>query len=187
MDKCVMYRWDEPRPGYKWPVTVARPISASANKVWGVISMPGNLELCHPFCAQNPVVEWPGEGARDEVHYLSGWVYERKFCQWRDGVGYDLEIGRSGGGMSFVSWRITPLDSHNCILRITVFPHILQNTHLAIRWLPHLLYIGPKLRSYLSSVTRGFEWYVTRGEPVPRNQFGRHPWFSAPKTSPRTT
>ena len=22
------------------------------------------------------------------------------------------------------------------------------------------------------------EWYATRGEPVPRNQFGTHPWFS---------
>ena len=31
----------------------------------------------------------------------------------------------------------------------------------------------------LVMVTRGFEWYVTRGEPVPRNQFGPHPWFSA--------
>lgn len=182
-----MNQWEDPKPGYKWPVTVAQPISAPADKVWGVISMPGNLEQCHPFCAQNPVAEWPGEGSRDEVHYLSGWVFERKFCQWRDGVGYDLEIGRSGGGMSFVSWRIAPLVSHNCILRITVYPHIQQNKPIAIRWLPHLLYIGPMLRSYLSSVTRGFEWYVTRGEPVPRNQFGRHPWFSAPRNSPCAT
>jgi hypothetical protein len=35
------------------------------------------------------------------------------------------------------------------------------------------------LKKYLESVVRGFEWYVMRGEPVPRNQFGRHPWFSA--------
>jgi hypothetical protein len=34
------------------------------------------------------------------------------------------------------------------------------------------------LRRYLSSVTRGVEWWVTRGEPVPRNQFGSHRWFS---------
>jgi hypothetical protein len=25
---------------------------------------------------------------------------------------------------------------------------------------------------------RGFEWYATKGQPVPRNQFGTHPWFS---------
>jgi hypothetical protein len=30
------------------------------------------------------------------------------------------------------------------------------------------------------SVGKGFEWYVTRGAPVPRDQFGKHPWFSAP-------
>ncbi len=149
--------------------------------------MPGNLEPCHPFCAQNPVEVWLGEESRDVVHYLSGWEYERRFCQWIDGIGYDLEIGRTGGSKSFVSWRIVPLDSHNCILRITVYPHILQNIPFTFRWFPHILYFGPKLRSYLSSVTKGFEWYVTRGEPVPRNQFGRHPWFSAPRASPRAT
>ncbi len=36
-----------------------------AETVWRVISTPGNLELCHPFCASNPVHTWPGEnGAR---------------------------------------------------------------------------------------------------------------------------
>jgi hypothetical protein len=30
---------------------------------------------------------------------------------------------------------------------------------------------------------RGFEWYVTRGEPVPRNKFGKHPWFSASEST----
>ena len=80
-----------------------------------------------------------------------------------------------------------PVDSQNSLLRIAVYPHLLQNIPPAIRWLPHLLYVGPLLRRYLSSVARGFEWYVTRGEAVPRNQFGRHPWFSAPKHDARAT
>ena len=182
-----MHHWEDPRPGFKWPVTVAQLIQAPVDKVWGAISMPGNLELCHPFCAQNPVEVWPGEGSRDEVHYLNGLVFERRFCQWIDGVGYDLKIGMSGGSMSFVSWRIVPLDNHNCTLSITVYPHLFQNIPFTIRWLPYILYIGPKLRSYLSSVTKGFEWYVFRGEPVPRNQFGTHPWFSTPRSSSRAT
>jgi hypothetical protein len=79
-----------------------------------------------------------------------------------------------------VSWRITPIEDQHCILRIAVYPHFLQNVALAVQWLPHHLVIRPKLKSYLSSVTRGFEWYVTRGETVPRKQFGSHPWFSVP-------
>jgi len=142
--------------------------------------MPGNLELCHPFCSENPVEDWPGPGSRDAIHYLSGWVFERRFTRWIEGVGYDLEIGRHSGAMSFVSWRIAPIDDQNCALRITVFPHVLQEVPLAIRWLPHLLRVRPLLRSYLSSVVRGFEWYVTRGESVAHNQFGSHPWFSEP-------
>ena len=171
--------WEDPKPGYKWPVVVSQPIKAPAEKVWQVISMSGNLEPCHPFCQKNPVEEWPGEKSKDEIHYLSGWIYQRRFCQWIDGIGYDLEIGRSGGGMSFVSWRIIPFDKHNCSLRITVYPHILQNLPVAFRWLPYILYLRPLLRRYLSSVTRGFEWYIDRGKPVPRNHFGEHPWFSA--------
>ncbi len=182
-----MLEWEDPKPGYKWPVAVSQPIMTSAEKVWGAISMPGNLELCHPFCAKNPVEVWPGEGSQDQIHYLSGWVLERRFVQWIDGVGYDLEIGRRGGRSSFVSWRIMPIGYQNCILRITIYPHVLQNLPVAIRWFPHILRVVPMLSRYLSSVVRGFEWYVTRGEPVPRNQFGSHPWFSVSNSSARAT
>ncbi len=182
-----MPQWDDPKPGYKWPVAVVQPIAAPGTKVWEVISMPGNLEHCHPFCAKNPVQVWPGKGARDEVHYLSGWIFERRFCRWIDGVGYDLEIGRRGGRSSFVSWRIMPVDNQYCALRIAVYPHALQSLPVAIRWLPHILRLRPMLKMYLSSVARGFEWYVIRSEPVPRNEFGSHPWFSAPRASVRAT
>ena len=141
--------------------------------------MPGNLEPCHPFCAANPVHTWPGPESHDEVHYLSGRVYERRFTNWIDGIGYDLEIGRPGGRTSSVSWRITPEGDEACTLTITVYPYVLQHLPVAIRWIPHLARVRPVLESYLSSVTRGFEWHVTRGEAVPRNQFGTHPWFSA--------
>jgi hypothetical protein len=170
---------DDPKPGFRWPVAVAAPIAAPAEKVWEAISLPGNLELCHPFCAKNPVDVWPGEASRDEIHYLSGWVFERRFCRWIDGVGYDLEIGARGGRMSFVSWRILPKARGESTLRIAVYPHVLQQVPVVIRWLPHRLRLRPMLTKYLSSVVRGFEWYVTRGEAVPRDQFGSHPWFSA--------
>ena len=141
--------------------------------------MPGNLEVCHPFCASNPVHVWPGANANDEIHYLSGWVYERQFRRWIEGSGYDLEIGRRGGGKSFVSWRISPIDDRSCTLRITVYPNVLQRLPVVIRWIPHRLRLRPMLEKYLESVVKGFEWYVTRGEPVPRDEFGKHPWFSA--------
>lgn len=167
---------------FRWPVAVAQPIAAPASQVWHAISRPGSLELCHPFCAKNPVEVWPGPDSRDEIHYLSGWIYERRFHRWIEGVGYDLQIGRPGGGTSNVSWRISSIDEQNCCLTITVYPHVLQNIPLVIRWLPHVLGLRPRLKSYLDSVVRGVEWHVIHGEPVSRDQFGRHPWFSAPKS-----
>lgn len=169
----------DPKAGFRWPVAIGAPIAAPAEELWDVISMPGNLELCHPFCARNPVDVWPGEGSRDEIHYLNGWVFERQFRSWIEGVGYDLEIGERGGRKSFVSWRIVPSSSDAATLRITVYPHLLQQLPVMIRRFPYRWWIRPMLTKYLSSVVRGFEWYVIRGEPVPRNQFGTHPWFSS--------
>ena len=183
MTESHLSEWTDPKPDFKWSVTVEQPISAPAEKVWGAISMSGNLEPCHPFCLKNPVEVWPGEGSLDEIHYLSGWILERRFCRWIEGVGYDLEIGRPGGRQSFVSWRITGIDSQTCALRIAIYPHILQDIPMVIRWIPHIMRVRPMLKKYLSSVVKGFEWYVIRGEPVPRNQFGSHPWFSTPKYS----
>jgi len=141
--------------------------------------MPGNLELCHPFCEKNPVTVWPGPESRDEIHYLSGWVYERRFRRWIEGVGYDLEIGGPGEEASLVSWRVHAVGHDESRLGITVYPHLLQGIPTALGWLPHVAYVKPMLQRYLLCVVRGVEWYVTRGESVPRNQFGSHRWFSA--------
>ena len=164
--------------GFKWPVSAEQAIAAPAHEVWEAISSPGNLERCHPFCASNPVHAWPGPDSHDEIHYLSGWAYERRFQQWIEGAGYDLEIGRKGRTEASVSWRITPLDENSCTLRITVYPNAFQKLPAMIRWIPHAFRLRPMLRQYLDSVVKGFEWYVTRQEAVPRNAFGTHPWFS---------
>lgn len=163
---------------YGPPVDAAQPISAAIEEVWGAISAPGNLELCHPFCASNPVSVWPGAESRDEVHYLNGRVFERSFRSWTEGVGYELEIGEPGGKGSFVSWELVPNGQEGCTLSITVYPHPVESVPAALRGIVHRAYVGPMLSKYLSSVVRGFEWYVIRGEPVPRNQFGSHRWFS---------
>ena len=92
---------------FRWPVSVSRSINTSPQNIWLVISSPGNLEDCHPFCDKNPVAKWPGVGSLDTIHYYSGWVLHREFINWIDGVGYDLTIGRKGGRKSYVSWRIT--------------------------------------------------------------------------------
>lgn len=143
------------------------------------MSASGNLESCHPYCAENPVRVWPGPGSIDEVHYLNGVVYERRFKLWREGEGYDLEIWHKQRKIADVIWRIESSGEHSSVLEITVLPLGLQNLPAWLRWAPHLFVLRPRMKSYLRSVVRGFEWYITRGESVPRNQFGTHPWFSA--------
>ena len=166
-------------PGFKWPVGVSRTIAAPSDGVWDVISSPGLLPLYHPFCSENPVHSWPGPGSRDEVHYFSGWVLERNITHWFDGVGYDLEIGRPGGRTSLVTWRIDNRGEERSVLDITIHPHGLQHLPVFARWFPHLLFLRPQLSRYLASVVKGLDWFITFGEPVRRNQFGSHRWFSS--------
>jgi len=142
-----------------------------------VISTPGHLEQVHPFCERNPVSRWPGKGSVDEVHYRSGWIYRRTFTDWIDGMGYDLEIGAEGEPISHVSWRIEPSGHAACELAISVWPRHLTNLP-GVEPLIRLSVVGPMMRRYLRSVTKGISWFVTTGEPVSANQFGTHRWFS---------
>jgi hypothetical protein len=153
-------------------------MGAPADAVWDVISSPGNLAYCHPFCKENPVNRWPGEGAQDVIDYYSGWILVRNFINWLPGTGYDLNIGREGGRHTQVSWRIEPRQDADSTLTITLKTPQLQRLPVAVRWAPHYLYLRPMLRRYLLSVLKGFEFYIKTGQAVERNQFGSHPWFS---------
>lgn len=167
-------------PKFKWPVAVGRIIAVPRSKIWDVISSPGTLPLYHPFCAKNPVLNWPGPDSHDEVHYFNGVVLVRRFTDWHDDVGYDLEIGRTGGRTSVVSWRITPVGEQRSSIEIAISPHALQKIPIIARWVPHFFWLHPQLRRYLQSVVQGLDNFVTRGEVVRRNQFGAHRWFSPP-------
>jgi hypothetical protein len=169
-----------PLPKFKWPVAARRVIAAPPSKIWEIISSPGTLPLFHPFCEKNPVFDWPGPGSYDEVHYFNGVVLARRFTDWYDDVGYDLEIGRKGGRTSVVSWRITQVKERRSSIEITVFPHGVQHIPVVARWLPHAAWLRPQLRRYLRSVVKGLDWFIIHGQPVRRNQFGAHRWFSPP-------
>ncbi len=144
----------EPRHDFRWPVTAARTVAARRDEVWNIISSPGMLPLYHPFCEANPVQHWPGPVSADEIRYFSGWVLQRRVTGWFDGVGFDAEVGRPGGGTSAVSWRVAEVAERRTRITVTIYPHVLQHLPVVVRWLPHLVALQPKLPSYLDSVLR---------------------------------
>ena len=159
-------------------LSVVRSIVAQQDEVWNVISAPGHLELVHPFCERNIVFEWPGESASDQICYRSGWIYDRRFTRWIDGVGYDLEIGAANEPTSQVSWRLERRDDYVTDLKIVLSPRRvvdIPGIHRLARW----GFVGPMMRRYLRSVTAGVDWFVTHQTPVQPDQFGFHPWFSS--------
>lgn len=169
---------EKDRESFRWPISRSATIAAPADRLWETIAAPESLLKSHPYMTANPIDVWGDASSRDEVHYLNGVVYERRFRAWHEGVGFDLEICHRQKPLAWVSWRITPLTESSSSLQITAFPYAMQNLSPLLRWAPHLFVLRPRLRFYLSSVVRGFKWFIEKDEPVPRNQFGSHPWFS---------
>ena len=117
------------------------------------------------------------EHHEDKIIYLNERTYIRRFVSWRNLEGYDLWIGDSNKNQSFVEWRLEKVGTGSK-LTITVYPFLLSSWPKVFSFLPYFLYINIKLKSYLFSVLSGIEWYVQKKTPVPKNQFGRHSWFS---------
>jgi hypothetical protein len=160
-------------------VISTRAIQAGAARVWQMISTPGYLELCHPFCKRNPVQRWAANGAADTIHYYSGRVVHRRFTAWLEGAGYDLVVvDNAGVEQAHVQWRIE-IES-NAACQLTVSLHVLFLDHLpdAVRWMPYRLVVRPQMKRYLEAVVAGVAHYAETGKPVVRNQFGSHRWFS---------
>ena len=160
------------------PISVKKAFDVPKYVLWKLISAPGNLNDCHPFCESNEVIQWDGEDHIDQLVYLNGRTYIRQFLTWDEGKGYTLRIGEENSLQSFVEWEIDAISENKSQLTITVHPFLLAGYPKAVSFLPYQLWIKPRMRRYLRSVVSGFEYVARTGEPVPRNHFGRHPWFS---------
>ena len=160
--------------------SMGRRISAPAEAVWKVLSCPGHLEACHPFCEKNPVVKWPGVGSRDTVCFYNGRVLHREFSRWEDGSGYTVDIVDSGGEVkSEVSFRVREHAPGSASeLSVVVTMRGFDEWPAIVRRLIWELKVKPSLRRYFSCVLKGFEHHLVTGEPVAKNQFGIHRDFS---------
>ena len=149
----------------------------TTNELWNLISAPGNLNSSHPFCKSNEIISWEKGDYSDRLVYLNGRNYVRDFQSWEEGKGYTLLIGKENGAQSFVRWEIEEQDDGSK-LTITVYPFILAKLPKILALIPHILWVRPRLGNYLKSVLSGFKHFSMTGENVPRNHFGKHPWFS---------
>ena len=160
------------------PVSRSIEFNLKIHELWELISRPGNLNQTHPYCLSNEVIRWDGEYHSDRLIYLNGRNYIRKFNTWNENKGYSLSIGEENGSKSFVEWEIDFLSDNKSLLTITIYPYILSKFPSIFQNILHIFWIEPRLQKYLKSVLRGFLFYSENNYSVPRNHFGKHPWFS---------
>ena len=163
---------------YSNPIAQVKNFEISAESLWELISSPGNLNDCHPYCLRNEVLQWNEKGHKDRLIYLNSRTYIRRFQSWNEGSGYTLIIGEEGDKQSLVTWSIEEISLYKSKLTISVYPYLLAKLPRIISFLPYVIWIRPRLKKYLKSVLSGFEYVVINDEAVPRNYFGPHPWFS---------
>jgi hypothetical protein len=155
-------------------VLLARVIKAPAADVWKVISKGGQLNKYHPYCQENKIFKWPGAGSRDGVLYYSGLYFERDFMYWREGEGYDLQIGPPRRKTSWISWNIRPLGHDECELSLMVTPILESHLLEATKKTYVETYFGKSIAVYLDSLLRGTEHFVMTGKEVRPAQYGTH-------------
>tara|TARA_Y100000748_G_C15412284_1_gene455942 strand:- start:47 stop:547 length:501 start_codon:yes stop_codon:yes gene_type:complete len=162
---------------YNQSISVSKKIHTTEFKLWKFISSPGYLNSSHPFCKENKIISWNKKSHIDQLIYLNNLKYIREFIIWNENEGYTLLIGEKNKKKSKVNWKISSINKET-YLTITVYPYFLSSYPKIISFLPYKLYIRPKLEEYLKSVLKGINWYLEKGEKVPRNAFGKHSWFS---------
>ena len=160
-----------------WPISYKKKIESSAEELWSLIIKPGNLNLIHPSCKSNEIIEWKNNHYTDVLIYLNGLIYFREIIKLDNNKGYTLMIGKKRGKKSKVIWEITSSEK-NTYLSITVYPYLLSSWPKIFSFIPYLIVIKPFLQKYLRSVIGGINWYLVNKKPVPRNHFGKHIWFS---------
>ena len=149
-------------------------LNHNPDEVWEIISSKNALELFHPYCLKNDVIDYK---KKDKLVYLNGLTYYREFSAWKPNNGFELSIGKKRGKKSKVLWEIKILD-RGCEVKISVFPY--RSSKIPKYFYPIFIFliVKPKLRKYLQSVLKGLKFYLDTNINVKKNQFGKHSWFS---------
>ncbi|MEM7342687.1 MAG: hypothetical protein AAF485_00460 [Chloroflexota bacterium] len=149
-----------------WPIVIGQHLTCREDTLWQLLKQPKHLELFHPFVDKIEVTQWPGDGAHDFVHYLSGLVLERRIKRWED-TNLTILILQGGRENTDVLWHSQPHDDTTVDLWIGLRP--LWSSTVSVK---------PRLEQYLSGVLKGLAYYVETGQPVQPNQFGKVSVFS---------
>lgn len=155
-------------------------IDNELDKLWQIISTPGILEVTHPFCEKNEVIQWNGSENKDVIIYFNGRTMYRNFIDWNIGQGYKLLIGHNELADAMVTWSIEEIQNES-VLSIDIelyLDHSLRHLPKVLRKIIGRIYLVPTMKSYLDSVLSGFKYFAETGDKVVKNQFGYNHLFS---------
>ena len=93
-------------------------INFNVDHLWELISSPGYLEKCHPFCKTNNVIDWDDKKHMDKIVYVNGIEYIRDFIDWNPKKGYSLIIGKKGADIEKIKKSISKITASEVTVNI---------------------------------------------------------------------
>ena len=156
-------------------------VNVDRKHLWEIISAPGKLDIYHPFCKKNEVLNWDKKNSIDLIEYYNKKVLKRKFFDWEEEIGFKLVINDLKKDIAEVHWSLSNPTKSKIDLSIQV-----QILDTALKRLPNSInkiilktYVLPRLGTYLESVLNGIKFHSETGNKVSKNQFGYNSMFSS--------
>jgi len=157
-------------------------INCSKEKVWKVITTPGQAEKYHPFCAWHKSERWNGIGSVDEIRWYYGKIICREVIEWNEGVGYTIKMLNPNQNTR-VQFEIVDVEK-GIQFKVNLKTNAYRKNPRPIWILLAPLMIAPSYKKYFHSLLNGIKYYAETDKKVSRNQFGHHRKYS-PKLNAR--
>lgn len=156
-------------------------INCSRKKLWGLLISPGHLILTHPYCKEHIAEKWGVLGATDLLVFNNEKQKEREVI-YMDKHFFILQLTQGDTGNDIkVKFETHELANEKCELFMTVSLDSFKNIPRPIWWLYAKLKLLPSYELYISSVIKGYKYYLEKNEEVTEDQFGYHPYYSKKK------
>jgi hypothetical protein len=154
-------------------------INCSQEKLWNLLRTPQHLKVTHPYCKDHVAKEWGIVGAVDRLIFNNDNFVNRTLIEMDDHF-FILSLIQDEKKENDikVKFEAHKLLDDKCELYMTVSVDSFKKIPRPIWWLYSRFKIVPSYDLYISSVIKGYKYYLETGKSVKKNQFGYHPDYS---------
>lgn len=156
-------------------------INCPQQKLWDLLRSPEHLKLTHPYCKDHIAENWGELGAKDKLIFNNDNFINRTVIHMNHHF-FILSLIQNEKKENDikVKFEAHELINDQCELYMTVSVDSFKKIPRPIWWFYAKYKLVPSYDLYISSVIKGYKYYLETGKTVKKNQFGYHKDYSTP-------